>query len=607
MKHKIPAHVRKNMEKGRFQSTVGSSIRRVFPEGTAKSLVSDPSWHLPPGTPQDIFAATGLLLEDSGALAFFGAGLNRSHKEYPKLFLDSKSSKEMQEIGKKWSQFVEEIPNEISILWEDLFNYWEFPLNHRAYKFNKERKRNDQYWWLVAYKLFVISDTACNGIGFTPFDLNEKTFAGNFWRLRVQEINQRKKLNGFAKNVELQSSLAPRADPDVVCVQPKSLVPTLGAGTRVFSRNLALLRPRGLVRTQWSVQTSVATVETDPGLNILVIPFPYDYEKNEFDLFRLNDETTERSINVFRLKQSWLEREKFSKFLSVCSELIRECIDEHGKSVHAIALPELALNQKSFEEFSVLAKKMAPSLEFIISGSSENCEPQPKKGNYIWIRKYVARKEGRHSTEDGFFDISQSKHHRWKLDGGQILDYSFEHGADGGLSELESYWENFSGRAREVNFLAFRQNSAFCGVVCEDLARSEPCHEIIRSVGPNLLFGLLMDGPQIEQRWGAKYASLFAADHGCAVMTISSRALVAKSQEKRETDKNFSVLYFRSPYMKNSLPFECPDPNSAVFLRLVPDTNAKPRLLIDGREKSVVDWVLDRNFHPRIIKSSRGA
>lgn len=596
------------MERREFWSTVGSCLTRVFPKGTQVSSKNDAVYKTAPSTPQDIFAGVGVLLEESGALAFHGAGVNIPHSEYPKLLLDGETTTSMEDVGREWRNSHNKVPMIVQTLWLELIKYWDFPLYYRAYKFLRPRKRNDQHWWSVALKLFIIADAACEGIGFTPYDRDENTIVGEFWRQRINAIEKhRVSSKQPVKNIETPSSIAPQADPDVVCIQPKSLFPSIGSGSRVFSKNLSILRPRGLVRTQWAVNTHIPGVNQDSGLNILVLPFPYSYEKNEFRIKPIKDENRAETVRVFELNQSWLDEKPFSEFRDTCTKIITNCNDKLKKSVHAIVLPELALNRARFIEFADFAKQLLPSLEFIVSGSSQNCAkiPNQSNGNYIWIRKYVAKSDGLHSASDKYFDVSQSKHHRWQLEYNQILDYGLEHGKDGGLDAQHPHWENFSGRPREVNFFAFREKSAFCGVVCEDLARSEPCHEIIRSVGPNLLFGLLMDGPQIEQRWGAKYASFFAADHGCSVMTISSRALVERSQIKRVKDKNFSTIYFKSPGMSHALPIETKDKDSAVFMRLVPDQNSSARRLINGRTKDVVDWIIDPKFKPIVLKAGK--
>ena len=51
-------------------------------------------------------------------------------------------------------------------------------------------------------------------------------------------------------------------------------------------------------------------------------------------------------------------------------------------------------------------------------------------------------------------------------------------------------------------------------LICEDLARQDPAADLIRAVGPNLVIALLMDGPQLNGRWPARYASVLAEDPG---------------------------------------------------------------------------------------------
>ena len=123
--------------------------------------------------------------------------------------------------------------------------------------------------------------------------------------------------------------------------------------------------------------------------------------------------------------------------------------------------------------------------------------------------------------------------------------------------------------------------------MCEDLARSEPCHEILRSVGPNLLFALLMDGLQISPRWSARYASYLADDPGTAVITLTSTGLDKLSEP---TSKERCIAFVQDSKGQRR-EINCKEPNGAVRLRLKP-TPSKIES-IDGREKNVVYWELD--------------
>jgi hypothetical protein len=63
-------------------------------------------------------------------------------------------------------------------------------------------------------------------------------------------------------------------------------------------------------------------------------------------------------------------------------------------------------------------------------------------------------------------------------------------------------------------------------LVCEDLAQLDEVAELVRTVGPDLVVALLLDGPQLGSRWTARYASVLADDPGSAVLTLTSYGMV---------------------------------------------------------------------------------
>jgi len=54
----------------------------------------------------------------------------------------------------------------------------------------------------------------------------------------------------------------------------------------------------------------------------------------------------------------------------------------------------------------------------------------------------------------------------------------------------------------------------------------------IRAVGSNLVVALLMDGPQLNFRWPARYASVLADEPGCAVLSLTCAATVDLSNRR---------------------------------------------------------------------------
>lgn len=62
------------------------------------------------------------------------------------------------------------------------------------------------------------------------------------------------------------------------------------------------------------------------------------------------------------------------------------------------------------------------------------------------------------------------------------------------------------------------------------MARQDPAADLIRAVGPNLLIALLMDGPQLKDRWAARYASVLAEDPGSSVLTLTRLGMARRSR-----------------------------------------------------------------------------
>ncbi|KAG1247695.1 hypothetical protein G6F65_020026 [Rhizopus arrhizus] len=137
--------------------------------------------------------------------------------------------------------------------------------------------------------------------------------------------------------------------------------------------------------------------------------------------------------------------------------------------------------------------------------------------------------------------LSKNKHNRWKIEKNQIQSY----GLGGTLSCQSEWWENIEIKPREVNFFAFTDDLVVCPLICEDLARQDPVADVVRSVGPNMVIALLMDGPQLSNRWSARYASVLADDPGSSVLTLSSLGMVNISRPPRGADRRQVIASWR--------------------------------------------------------------
>jgi hypothetical protein len=130
------------------------------------------------------------------------------------------------------------------------------------------------------------------------------------------------------------------------------------------------------------------------------------------------------------------------------------------------------------------------------------------------------------SSSEQWFRIRQPKHHPWSLDEGQIYQYHL----GGALHPNLRWWEALEMPRRSVQFMEIGEEVMFIALVCEDLAQIDDVAETVRSVGPTVVFALLLDGPQLASRWAARYASVLADDPGSAVLTLTSFGMVQRSR-----------------------------------------------------------------------------
>jgi hypothetical protein len=189
-------------------------------------------------------------------------------------------------------------------------------------------------------------------------------------------------------------------------------------------------------------------------------------------------------------------------------------------------LPELALNVEQF----LAVERVAWRERILLVAGVQDSAPNWRR-NLVVVQPLGLLESAKRRTK-GLASrlesnrVGQSKHHRWCLDRKQILQY----GLGGQLPASRRCWEYIDIPGRELNFVSLGHWLTWCALVCEDLARQDPTAEIIRSVGPNLLIALLMDGPQLRKRWPARYASVLAEDPGSSVLTLTSLGMARRSR-----------------------------------------------------------------------------
>jgi hypothetical protein len=110
------------------------------------------------------------------------------------------------------------------------------------------------------------------------------------------------------------------------------------------------------------------------------------------------------------------------------------------------------------------------------------------------------------------------------LDRPQIAQYSLSRALDPDIA----WWEAIDIAPRQLTFLVPNTWLTLCPLICEDLAQLEPMSQLIRGVGPNLVISILLDGPQLPQRWPARYVGVLADDPGSGVLTLTSLGMAVR-------------------------------------------------------------------------------
>jgi len=279
----------------------------------------------------------------------------------------------------------------------------------------------------------------------------------------------------------------------------------------------------------------------------------------------------------YDVKQNWLDD---NDILEVLTSYLDKSEKMHG-SVHSVVLPELSLDWASYQKIVEFILKnwndgrdLDNAIQFLISGVSSN--HKGRKGNFAFVTTFHYDENTKKWSAKSF---GRQKHHRWKLNRSQLTDYALSSVLDSDIS----WWENIDVNQRAISVHLIRDNITVCPLICEDLARSDPCHSPIRSIGPNLIVALLMDGPQIGSRWPGRYATNMADDPGSSVISLSSLGLIERTNRTRRYPSNRCVALWKDD-RGTSISMELPEDSGAILLTLSA-TVATERTL-DGRKNS---------------------
>lgn len=526
----------------------------------------------PPVSAVDLFALMGQLLLRSGAYHHVSPQVNGAAQKRM-ILVDEHDRVGWRKTGQAWrgdgkNQLLPP-PSELLNAWNLLRLSFNEPI-FKAAGYQKQAR----VWWKAALELFAIADEAALDIGFDT-DAPQKSAQALFVERPIREALKVRSQSDAQRGPFTLSS----ADPDQVCILPKSRTARMGCTLRSLSHNLSLLPERGVARAYWSLapETQPVADAADPQpFNVVVLPIPFAIRATAFS----GSPSDEGSWGWFDVKAHWcppsdenFKQEGLAKFLKFVDSVLDNASKDSG-TVHGMVLPEVALSEDVFRALCEHLKTR-DEFELLISGLFDARIPSAKvlrSGNFTGMARFLRTSEGQG------FDISiREKHHRWKLDRSQIETYSL--GAS--LDINRGWWEHIDILSRSIDVFVLRGNATITTLICEDLARNDPCQELIRSIGPNFVIALLMDGPQLKHRWPARYATVLADDPGSSVLTVTSLGLIRRSNATGKYPQSNQIGLFQDDTGEVT---ELKLPNNAQALCLTLQPTRMTERTLDGRD-----------------------
>jgi hypothetical protein len=467
--------------------------------------ISDTNYREFASSPPDVFGVTASILrQNSSYVAIVDDPwfLDPSGPGKPATGLELNQRREswvahVKSLGQRWAQKESRSapPDDILLSWEVV---WTMSNDTKADELSEEK--SEKLLWALVF-LLATADEACAGIGISDTCKTEE----DIWVRTAAQLNPGRRSSSG-------STVCERIDASRAVVLPKLHTPANGITLRSLTHNLAFW-DNGEAVGEWLFSPWKVPNE---GINLLLLPWPlriptYAFHAcsqrapdNRFGLFHYNAPTTyARATQALPL---------------IIAEILKTAEDVVGTGrIHCVVLPEMSVTRGDFKTiYDALNGNEWPKL--LVAGVGDG-----KCRNEVWCALKLGSGE---TALRGFW--SQGKHHRWRLNASQISSY----GLGGVLDYSKDWWEYIYLQPRRVGFFQVNSWLTYCALVCEDLARQDPLSRLVRSVGPNLVIALLSDGPQLTNRWGARYATVLADDPGSSVLTLTSVGMVDLSREQ---------------------------------------------------------------------------
>jgi hypothetical protein len=447
--------------------------------------------------PADVFALMNVLLDRSETFRFC---LTPVGTWPPDRFADWPGA--VVEAGRLWGAWVDDrradLPALLSEAWSAFREAEDIPLEELA---RGEHRRECE----ALLTVHAIADEACAGLGVA---LDTSDGSACLYRARGRELLAR------------TGSLS-RVNPRRLRVLPKVCTPPTGRAS--FSRYACVHGPG--IEARWHKIPA-----RHPGMdvrseyaNLLLLPWPLEVRASDFrPLGNSVQRPTKDPFSFFEFApRNGLDFDLLDRVLVAARE-------EVG-SVDVVVFPEMAVDEREIDELEALLDGHGVvSLQAGVRRRSDL--PRTPPGNWLHSSVNPRFEKGATPTEPSgrWFRIRQDKHHRWSLDESQIYQYHL--GAV--LHPSVRWWEAMDIPRRAIQFMEVAELT-FISLVCEDLAEHDDIAQLVRAVGPTVVFAMLLDGPQLTTRWAARYASVLADDPGSAVLTLTSFGMVQRSRPHR--------------------------------------------------------------------------
>jgi hypothetical protein len=445
--------------------------------------------------PPDVFAVTNVILARSEAFRFALSPIQgwppEGHPDWGRM---------VEEAGLGWGAWVEHRrgspPDLVGREWAAVKARADLPLEHLA-------QGLDPPLCLALLTLHATADEACAGLGVA---LDTSDAVASVYRARGRELLVR------------TGSIA-RLDPRLLRVLPKVRTPP--SGRPAFSRYACVQGPG--IEACWHKMPARhrGTDLRSEYATLLLLPWPLEVNASDF-----------RAVEggVHRPSNDPFGFFEFAPGQGLDLDLLDRVLvaaRREAGSVDVVCLPESAVDEGEIDELEALLHDHG--VISLVAGARRQ-SPEPNRPPYNWLHiGFNPRlvKGGSLPTEPSppWFHIRQRKHHRWSLDEAQIYQYHL----GGVLHPHVRWWESMEVPRRSIQFVEVAELT-LAALVCEDLAQNDDVAEVIRQVGPTIVLTALLDGPQLNSRWAARYASVLADDPGSAVMTLTSYGMVQRSR-----------------------------------------------------------------------------